>query len=402
MSLALSMGLAVGARAEDPLEKIKKKGALVAGVLDDAPPFSFRERGSARLVGYDVEFVTALAAKLGVKVELRVVTARDRLSELIDGNVDLLAANLTQTQSRARESVIDLSDPYLALGQKFLAKRGAINTLKDLWGKKIGAVVGTASLGCAIDRCEGGTIVAVDDFIQGVRALQKGEIDAFTSDQVILAELLASLPRGDYEIPELQISEEQYRLGLRKGDSVLLASVNKAIRDMQQGGESKRLRDKWFEPRETGGEAYGAVLRRASVRPRFLGVVLRGVLVPRAEVSIFSLEGAYLGKGRIANVAEDEFYVDVDEAHYDLVRSGFLVTMDMSDEMARDVVIRHQELLRSVRADAEQEAERLRAEMEKEGLAKQQRGQEIDLMRERSRLTIQEERALFFRGRFRY
>ncbi|MBI5016199.1 MAG: transporter substrate-binding domain-containing protein [Deltaproteobacteria bacterium] len=381
------------------MEKVKKTGVLVAGVTDDAPPFSFMEKDSGRIVGHDVDFVTALAAKLGARVELRAVTGRNRLSELIDGNIDILAANLTHSQSHARESVIDLSDHYLGIGQKFLAKRGTIKTLKDLWGKKIGAVVGTASLGCASDRCEGGTIVPVDDYVQGVRALQRGDIDAFTSDQVILVELLASLPLGDYEIPELQISEEQYHLGVRKGDSAFLDFVNKAIRDMQQSGEAKTLKDKWFEPRTEGrGEAYGAVLRRASARPRFLGVLLKGVLAPKAEVSIFSLDGTYLGKGNVVNVADDEFYVDVDEKQYDLVRSGFLVTMDMSNEMARDVVIRHQELLRSVRADAEKEAERIRAEIEKEAIAKQQRAHEIDMLRERSKLTVQEERALFFRG----
>ena len=54
-----------------------------------------------------------------------------------------------------------------------------------------------------------------------------------------------------------------------------------------------------------------------------------------------------------------------------------------------------------MKAESEKEVDRIRAEMEKEGLEKQRRAQEVDLMRERSRLTVQEERSLFFRRRFR-
>lgn len=403
LAVALGIGVAGGVRAEDTLERVKKNGVLVAGVTDDAPPFGFTQRGSGRIVGYDVDLVTALATKLGVKVELRAVTAANRLSELLDGRVDLLAANLTHSDSHTRESVIDFSEHYLSTGQRFLAKRGVITAHKDLRGKKIGALGGTVSESCARERCENAEIIALVDYELGMQALQKGEIDALTADQVILQDLLSNLPRGDYEIPELQISEERYHLGAQKGDSKFLEFVNATLLEMRQSGAAKKLYDKWFgPPEERTPAAYGAILRKASARPRFFGVALNGVLLPRTDVSLFSLDGAYIGKGRVASVLEDGFYVDVDEAQYDLVRPGFLVAMNMTNDLARELVTRHQELLRSVKADSEKEAERIRAEIEKEGLAKQQRAQEVDMMRERSRLTVQEQRSLYFRRYGRY
>lgn len=405
LAVAVGIALAGGAHAEDTLEKVKKKGALVAGVTDDAPPFGFRQRDSGSIVGYDVDLVTALATKLGVKVELRAVTAANRLSKLLDGDVDILAANLTHSESHTRESVIDFSDHYLATGQRFLAKRGVIKAHKDLRGKKIGALGGTVSESCARERCENAEIVSLGDYEQGLQALQQGEIDALTADQVILADLLANLPRGDYEIPELQISEEQYHVGVRKGDPNFVEFVNTTIRDMRQSGAAKKLYDKWFEPREERTPAaYGAVIRKASARPRFFAVVLNGVLLPKSEASIFALDGTYIGKAKVASVLEDGFYLDVDEAQYDLVRPGFLVATNMTNEMAKDIVARHQDLLKSVKSDSEKEAERIRAEIEKEGIAKQQRAQEVDAARERSRLTVQEQRAIYFRryGGFRY
>jgi polar amino acid transport system substrate-binding protein len=392
--------VSAGARAEDTLEKVKKRGVIVAGVLEEAPPFSFLEAGSNRIVGHDVDFVSVLATKLGVKLELRAVTLANRLSELVDGNIDILAANLTRSPSHTRESVIDLSDLYVTTGQKFLAKRGTIKTLKDLWGKKIGAVVGTSSENCARDRCAGGTIIPFDDYAHGILALQKGEIDAFTSDQVILVELLASLPRGDFEIPEPQLSEQQYHLGVRKGDKNFLDFVNNTIREMQQSGQTQTIKDKWFQPKqEPSLAAYGAVIRKASVRPRLLALRLKGILLPKADVGIFAFDGTYLGKGSIVSVSEDELYVDVEDAQYDMVRPGFLVAQNMSNELARDVAMRHQELLKTVNADSDKEEARLNAETEREGIAQEKRAQEIDMMRERSTLSVLEERALFFRGR---
>jgi hypothetical protein len=310
--------------------------------------------------------------------------------------VDLLAANLTHSPGYGREAVVDFSEPYVATGQKFLAKTGTIKALPDLWGKRVGAVIGTPSEGCARDRCSGGTIVPFNDYMQGVQALHKGSIDAFTTDEIILLDLLGSLPKGDYEIPEVQISHVDYFLGVRKGDKDLLDAVNRSILELKESGEARKMRDTWFRPRELPPPtAYGAVLRKASARPRFLAVVLNGVLFPGSEVSVYGLDGTYLGLGAVPSVLDDEFYLDVENRLYELVRPGFLVTMNMTAEMARDVLIRHGDLLKTVKADAEQEAERVRAEIEKEGIEKQQRGQEVDLMREKSRLTVEEERAMY-------
>ncbi|MBI5016098.1 MAG: transporter substrate-binding domain-containing protein [Deltaproteobacteria bacterium] len=401
LSSALAAVLATGARGEDTLEKVKRTGVLVAGLRDDAPPFGFKEMGSGTIVGYDEDYVAALAAKLGAKLEVRPVTRVTRLSALIDGNVDVVAANLIKSDSR--RSVIALSDTYLTTGQRFLAKRGAIKTLKDLEGKKVGAIIGTPSEGCARDACQGGTLMPFDDYVQAIRALQTGAIDAFTADQAILIDLLPSLPKGDYEIPDLQISQEDYVLGARQGDERFLQFLNASIRDLQQSGEAKKIYDKWFGIREERPTtAYGAIIRKAATPPRFLAITLNGALFPKADVSVFALDGNYLGKGTVASVLGDEFYLDVDPALNDLLRPGFLVTMNMTNAMARDVVIRHQDLLKSVKADAEGEAEKLRAQSEQEGIAKQKRAQEIDMMEKQTEMQIDAERARYYLWRRNY
>ncbi|GAB4274256.1 MAG: hypothetical protein Kow0092_29690 [Deferrisomatales bacterium] len=393
--ITLTVVWSAQAGAQGTLEKIRRAGVLVAGVPDDAPPFGFRDRDSGRIAGYDVDFVTALANRLGVRVRLRAVTEANRLSELLDGRVDLLAAGITH--SEARGAVLAFSDHYLVSGQKLIARTGTIRRHEDLEGKRIGAVVGTFAESCARDRCKVSEVVPFDDYIEGVRALQEGKIDAFTADEAILVDLFAGLPGRGYEIPDLLILREEYHLGIRQGDEDLLDFVNQTIHAMQQDGEADRIRRKWYTPREVlPPPAYGSVVRRAAVRPRFLGIVLSGILYPGAEVSLFALTGEPLGAGRIASVLGDEFYVDVEEKIYDLVRPGFLVAMNMNRQMAMDVLMRRRGVLEQVGANARQEEERVQGQKDKEALQKQARATQMDTLRERSRVSVQADRARYF------
>ena len=70
-----------------------------------------------QIVGYDVDFVKAIANKLGVKLELKAVTSASRMPQLIEGNIDIIAATMTKTPERAQQ--IDFSNTYFLTGQKF-------------------------------------------------------------------------------------------------------------------------------------------------------------------------------------------------------------------------------------------------------------------------------------------
>ncbi len=388
------------ARAEGTLDKAKRSGVLFVGVSEEAPPFGFRDPESGQLVGYDVDFVTALADRLGVKLRLRPVTEADRLSALLDGTVDVLAAELTETE--ARSAIVAFSDPYVVSGQKVIARRGTIRTLEDLAGKRIGAVVGTFAEACTKDRCTVSHVVPFDDYITGIEALQNGKIDAFTADESILVDLFAGLPADQYEIPDVLIVREEYRLAVRKGDGEFLDFLNQTVRALQENGDTARLRRKWFTPQaEAAPPAYGSIVRKATTRPRFLGVILNGTLYPGAEVTLFGVRGEELGKGRISSVFGDEFYVDVAENEYDLVQPGTLVAMNMNAQMAMDVLMRRRGVLETVRSDAEKAATEVRKEFNEEAEAKRKRAVEMDTFRQRLEETTQSDRSRYFRFYYR-
>src|SRR5688572_10677063 len=90
-AFALTGLLSTAALAGDTLADAKKKGVLLCGVKDSLPPFGFVDGKTRDIVGYDIDFCRALAAKLGVKAELKPVTSASRFPQLQEGNIDLIA-----------------------------------------------------------------------------------------------------------------------------------------------------------------------------------------------------------------------------------------------------------------------------------------------------------------------
>jgi polar amino acid transport system substrate-binding protein len=247
MIMALATLTAKAALAGDTLADAKKKGVLVVGCKDSLPPFGYIDEKSRQIVGYDIDFVNAIAKKMGVKVELKPVTSASRMPQLQEGHIDIIAATMTKNAERAK--VIDFSHTYFFTGQKFITKKGTVKSLKNLEGKRIGTAKGSTSEQNVKKAIPSATVLSFDDYPQAFLALQQGKVSAVTTDEAILAGILAKAPnKAQFEIPALQISDEPYGLGMRKGDTNFVNFVNKTILEMEKSGEAAKIFEKWFGP----------------------------------------------------------------------------------------------------------------------------------------------------------
>jgi polar amino acid transport system substrate-binding protein len=194
-----------------------------------------------------VDFAAAIAKKLGVKLELKPVTSASRMPQLQEGNIDIIAATMTKTPERAKQ--IDFSHTYFLTGQKFLVRKGTVKGLADLNGKKLGTSKGSTSEQNAVKALPNATVLSFDDYPQAFLALQQGKVAAVTTDESILAGMLAKAPnKGEFEIPDIKISDEPYGLGVKKGETKFLAVINATLLEMEKSGEAKKIFDKWFGP----------------------------------------------------------------------------------------------------------------------------------------------------------
>ena len=137
--LAIALGLVIAgllagsALAADDFDAIKARGTLIVGVKHQVPPFGFLDDETGRLAGFDADLAAGLAKALGVKLQLRPVEQQNRVSSLLDGRVDLIAANLVADPDVGR--VISFSEGYLLTGVGFITRKGEAKGLNDLRGK---------------------------------------------------------------------------------------------------------------------------------------------------------------------------------------------------------------------------------------------------------------------------
>ena len=233
-----------GTAHADALDKIKKDGVLVVGVRNGMRPFGFVDKKTMELVGYDVDFARAIAGKLGVKLQLK-SSDQPLIPVLRQGGVDLIAGAMTKSPERMEQC--DFSVTYYVTKQTFLVRKGTVKTLADLSVQKIGTSQRSTAVQNAKKALPDSTIVRFNSYPDAFRALKQGSIGAISTDETILAGLLAADPRkADYEILGATTSDERYGLAVRKGNPQFLAFVNATLLELEQSGEAAKIYDKWF------------------------------------------------------------------------------------------------------------------------------------------------------------
>jgi polar amino acid transport system substrate-binding protein len=233
--------------AGSTMERIRRRGYLRAGVSADTLLLGARNPVTGTIEGFDIDVLHAVAKAIfgdPGKVELRVITAADRLPVLRNGSVDVVARALTITCDRWNQ--IALSSEYYRAGQKVLVPLGsAARGMEDLKGKRVCAPTGSTSL----DRLRqyGGLVPVPSDSHTGCLVLfQRGEVDAITGDDTVLAGLAAQDPYA--RVVGKAFSAEPYGLGFNSKDVDLVRFVNGVLEQMRKDGRLTRSYDRWLRP----------------------------------------------------------------------------------------------------------------------------------------------------------
>lgn len=229
----------------DQLDDIRKAGVVRVAVFDSNPPFGSIDPKTRSVVGYDVDFAQALAAKLGVKLALTVTNPANRIPLLQARKVDLLVADVSITPERAQ--VVDFSHAYFVTGQQFLTRADGPGRPDDYAKARIAAVKGTTGEQNLRRRFPGATVISYDDLPAALTALRSGQVKAVTQDGAVLSGALAKAPdRAKFKILPQAISREEAGVGVRKGERRVLDAVNRALVELEQTGRAAAIYDRWF------------------------------------------------------------------------------------------------------------------------------------------------------------
>lgn len=240
----LFASIAVDPVAADQLADIKARGKLICGTLGTAEPFSFQHPQTRQIIGYDVDMCQKVADTLGVALELKTIAVEARIPELIQGRVDILAANLGYTPERAQQ--IDFSFSYFVSQQKLMTtKEAGITSIDKLAGKKVTAIKGSSSEQGVRRLIPTAETVTFQDTSSAFLALTQDKVDAFCASELVLVKLKQQ-SKVPLVVIEKSLFVEPWGLGLRKGEAAFKEQVNATLSKAASSGELDKTFAKWF------------------------------------------------------------------------------------------------------------------------------------------------------------
>jgi glutamate transport system substrate-binding protein len=264
LAVACTLGLSACGRssATTLVDRIAQDHKVIVGTKWDQPGMGLKVgRGGPQ--GFDVDvakyLIRELAGGQNVDIEWKESVSSNREAFLTNGTVDMILSGYSITP--ARQQKVTFAGPYIVAHQDTMVRADStsINKTADLAGKRICQVAGSISYKRITELPPEGKLglrvqlVGAANYSECVAKLSGNNLDAVTSDDFLLAGFAAQAGDG-LRILGDPFTDEQWGVGLKKGDIRTCHAINAAIAKMYGDGTARQLMDKWF------GKANGLTL----------------------------------------------------------------------------------------------------------------------------------------------
>jgi glutamate transport system substrate-binding protein len=218
---------------------------LKIGIKFDQPGLGLKK--GTEYTGFDVDVATYVAKELGTEAgDITWVQAPSAQRETLisTGQVDMVVATYSITD--ARKEKVSFAGPYFIAGQDLLVRADdtSITGPDSLDGKKLCSVTGSTSAQKVKDTYPGVQLQEFATYSECLPALANKGVDALTTDDTILAGFAAQPEyAGKFKVVGKPFSQENYGIGLKKGDTATCEKVNAAISKMVSDGSWQKALD---------------------------------------------------------------------------------------------------------------------------------------------------------------
>lgn len=251
--LAPSLG---AAEQKDTLEQIRESGKVRIGFRESQPPMSFLSQ-DGKPAGYSIDLCVRIVnevkntlGKDDIAIEYVPVSSSNRFDALQNNTIDILCGATTKTIARGK--LVDFTQLTFVTGASLLSlKENSVEGISGLQGKKVGVSKGTTTLDALSTKLKESVsdakIVQFDSASAGMKAMIKGEVDAFSADQVVLIGLVLT-HEGDekFAIAGDIFSYEPFALAVRRNDSDFRLLADTVLAQLNRSGQITPIYSKWF------------------------------------------------------------------------------------------------------------------------------------------------------------
>jgi glutamate transport system substrate-binding protein len=251
---ALALGGAACAKKEDTggankvtfeagttMERLNKAQKITIGTKFDQPGFGLKGL-DGKPAGFDVEIGKIIAGELGIpadKIEWVETPSKVREEYIEQGKVDLVVATYTINDERKKK--VDFAGPYYEAGQQIMTRKDdssitGPDSFKD-GAKKVCSVTGSTPAKNIEPYLKdvASQLVLFDGYSKCADALKTKQVDAVTTDNVILTGFVANSP-NDFKLVGTKFTKEPYGIGLKKGDTKFRTFLNDTLEKIAKDG----------------------------------------------------------------------------------------------------------------------------------------------------------------------
>ena len=238
------------------LEQIKNNEVIRIGYRAAEPPMSFLNEDK-QPIGYSIDLclhivneVKSILKNPNIATRYVPVTASNRFDALKDNSIDILCGATTKTLSRSE--LVDFTQLTFITGAALLSlKTAKIEGFTDLMGKKIAVVKDTTTMDILAktlrNEASDAKIIAVDSAAIGMDLVIKGEVDAFSSDQIVLIGLVVThKDPKQFAVTDKVFSFEPFALAVRRNDAEFRLLADRVLSKLSRNSQIIKVYKQWF------------------------------------------------------------------------------------------------------------------------------------------------------------
>ena len=223
------------------VDKAASDKKLTIGVKADQPGLGLQT--GTTYTGFDIEIAKIVAKGLGVDesgITWKTTVSANREPYIQQGQVDLVVA--TYTINDDRKKVVNFGGPYFIAGQDLLVPTAStITGPEGLAGKKVCSVSGSTPAKRIQTDYKTAKLQQFDSYSKCITALAGGQVDAVTTDDIILAGYASQEQyAGKFKVVGKPFSTEPYGIGVKKTDTAGCNKINDILKTAATDGSYKK------------------------------------------------------------------------------------------------------------------------------------------------------------------
>lgn len=241
----LTVLAACGGGSKNTLEQVKADGVIKFGTEGTYSPFSYHDKKTNDLTGYDVEVSRAVAKEMGLKAEFVESTFDAIFAGLTSKRFDVVGNQVTVTPER--QKLYKFSDPYTVSEGVIVVKsdNNSVKSVEDLKG--LTSAQSSTTTFAKLAKDAGAKIQAVEAFPQAITLVKQGRVDAVINDKLAVLEYLASTGDKGVKIVAPVGEKTLQAFAFRNNDAALAKEFNKALDKLRADGTLAKISEKYFQ-----------------------------------------------------------------------------------------------------------------------------------------------------------